>query len=152
MRSRPSTCLSSQRFDGFIVPYQRNEHFTGRHELLNMIFAKLSETAPRAHNHRLALYGLGGVGKTQLALEYAYTHQAHYDGIYWISAVNQTTLLSGLREIGKRTGCLSNVQSTEKGVISWLNQQDRWLLILDNLDDATVVDVFFPIRHPNGIR
>jgi tetratricopeptide (TPR) repeat protein len=147
MHRSPGHC--PQRSVHFIVPYQRNEHFTGRKELLDTFFGKLNEIIPRSHNHRLALYGLGGVGKTQLALQYAYTYKANYDAIYWISAVNQASLLSGLREVGKRTGCLLNVDSAEKGVVSWLNQQDRWLLILDNLDDATVVDGFLPDTSPN---
>ena len=115
--------------DRFIVPYQRNEHFTGREQLLTDIYEKLCQSLPNHHNHRVALHGLGGVGKTQLALEFAYTRQAHYDGIYWISAVNQITILSGFRDIAKRTNCLpdeSNLDSCEKAVIIWLNQQDHW--------------------------
>jgi tetratricopeptide (TPR) repeat protein len=115
------------------------------------IYKKLCQDLPNHHNHRLALHGLGGIGKTQLALEYAYTSQEHYDGIYWISAVNQITVLSGFREIAKRTNCLqdeSDLDSSEKAVISWLNAQNCWLLIFDNLNDATVVDGFLPNNSP----
>ena len=150
--------------DRFVVPYHRNEHFMGRHQLLTDIYRRLCQTVQNHHNHRLALHGLGGVGKTQLALEYAYTHQNYYDGIYWISAANQISILSGFREIAKRTNCLGyefNLESCEKDVISWLNRQDRWLLIFDNLDDATVVDgllpnvsprqhILFTTRNPNS--
>lgn len=73
-------CFGDVTRDLFIVPYLRNEHFMGRQPLLTDIYQRLSLSLPRHHNHRVALYGLGGVGKTQLALEYAYTRQVHYDG------------------------------------------------------------------------
>src|SRR5271155_3033227 len=94
--------------DKFIVPYQKNEHFTGRRNLLARLCEKLCETAPRQYNHRVALYGLGGVGKTQLALEYVYSHKSEYERIYWISAVSEATLFSGFQEIAKRTHCVPN--------------------------------------------
>src|SRR5271170_2961194 len=82
----------------FIVPYERNPHFKGRGELLTKLHKKLCEIVPDQHNHRVALYGLGGVGKTQLALEYVYRHwqSKTYDRVYWISAVSQATLFTGL--------------------------------------------------------
>jgi hypothetical protein len=135
----------------------------GRQPLLTDIYQRLSLSLPRHHNHRVALYGLGGVGKTQLALEYAYTRQVHYDGgIYWISAVNQITIHTGLREIAKI--CLredSNLDSCEQAVISWLNKQKNWLIIFDNLNDATIINgllpnvspgrhILFTTRNPNS--
>src|SRR5271170_4839289 len=68
--------------DKFIVPYQKNEHFTGRRNVLARLCEKLCETVPRQYNHRVALYGLGGVGKTQLALEYVYSHKSVHDRVY----------------------------------------------------------------------
>jgi hypothetical protein len=62
--------------DKFIVPYQRNPQFTGRKAVLVELKEKLYSQAPRRYNHRIALYGMGGVGKTQCALEYVYTNQA----------------------------------------------------------------------------
>jgi tetratricopeptide (TPR) repeat protein len=157
-------CSGNVTRDRFIVPYPRNEHFMGRQRLLMDVYQRLSRSLPNHHNHRLALYGLGGVGKTQLALEYAYTRQGHYDGIYWISAVNQITVHSGFQEIAQRSNCLPrefNLDSCEQAVISWLNQQERWLIIFDNLNDATVIDgllpnvspgrhILFTTRNPNS--
>lgn len=60
-------------------------HFTGRQDLLAKLRTRLSDTAPKQWNHRIALYGLGGVGKTQLALEYAHNEKAKYERVYWIS-------------------------------------------------------------------
>ena len=90
-----------------MVPYQRNVHFTGREKLLATVHNELSKELPQRWNHRLALYGLGGVGKTQLALEYAYSHKENYHGVYWLSAVSQATLFSGFTEIAVQTSCIA---------------------------------------------
>ena len=139
----------------FIVPYQRNPHFKGRSDLLTKLHSKLCETLPDQYNHRVALFGLGGVGKTQLALEYVYQHweSQMYERVYWVSAVNQATLFSGLQEIGLRTHCVPDNTDLKPldiaaKVLRWLNAQEKWLLILDNLDDVTVVDGYLPDTAP----
>ena len=94
--------------DKFKVPYQRNPNFTGRKNLLTTLRAKLCDIAPGSWNHRVALYGLGGVGKTQLALEYVFSHKSDYDRIYWISAVSEATLFSGFKDIADRARMSGN--------------------------------------------
>jgi len=66
----------------FMVPYERNPFFTGRDEFLNQLFNQLRDPTPRYHG-RLALYGLGGIGKTQVALEFVHRFQSSYSRIYW---------------------------------------------------------------------
>ena len=139
--------------DKFIVPYERNAHFAGREKLLALLRSKLSETVPKEWNHRVALFGLGGIGKTQLALEYVYSSRSSYERIYWISAVNEATLLSGFQEIAGKSRCVPNYvalqpQETAKKVIDWLGTQDKWLLVIDNLDEITVADGYLPVRSP----
>jgi tetratricopeptide (TPR) repeat protein len=139
----------------FIVPYHRNPYFKGRSEFLTKLHNKLCETVPDNYNHRVALYGLGGVGKTQLALEYVHTHwqRKTYERVYWVSAVNQATLWAGLQEIGVQTNCIAvgtnlNPSQIAATVLRWLNEQDKWLLVIDNLDDVTVVDGYLPDAAP----
>ena len=92
-----------------MVSCQRNPQFTGRDELLTQLSSTLRETKQKRFNHRIAIYGIGGVGKTQVAIEYVYRYETQYDGIYWISASDQAELLSGFQEIGLMTGCVSAV-------------------------------------------
>jgi hypothetical protein len=134
-----------------MVSYERNVHFTGRETLLKEIETSLFEDLPNRWNYRVALYGLGGVGKTQLALEYVYSRRGKYDSIFWISAASHATLLSGMQEIAKDTNCISpdaalNLKPSEiaERVLTWLNNNSGWLLVFDNLDDVTVLDGYLP--------
>jgi Cdc6-like AAA superfamily ATPase len=86
-----------------MMPYDSNPHFLGRDDLLKSLRDKLKETKPKQYNHRVAIYGMGGVGKTQVAIEYVYRHENDYDNVYWISASDQAALLSGFQEVGTRT-------------------------------------------------
>lgn len=99
--------------------------------------------------HRVALYGIGGVGKTQLAVEYVRRHQTTYTAIFWILATDRTTLLKGFQDIGLSVGCFNTTTGLEpttaaKLVLSWLRKQKDWLLVFDNLDDITAIHGFLP--------
>src|SRR5579862_8168174 len=127
-----------------MVPYQQNKRFIGRSKVLsdirNLLF---DDSNSKQYNHRIALYGLGGIGKTQTALEYVYNSQAEYDRIYWVSAVDPASLLSGYQEIAYRIGITKTVDSKPfdfiRELMQWFRRTDRWLLIIDNLDDLDVL-------------
>ena len=103
-------------------------------------------------NHRVALYGMGGVGKTQCAIEYVYASVSDYERIYWITAVDQTSLLSGYQEIAKAAALPNFQQATPSEiaeiVISWLKREQSWLLVFDNLDDIEVINGLLPDNAP----
>jgi len=134
--------------NNFLVPYQANPRFIGRTPFLQTLKEKLFDIAPRHDNHRIALYGLGGIGKTQCALGYVYANRDVYDRIYWIPAVDRTSLLSGYQTIAKaaRLRFLQNTSSDEiaNEVLLWLRQQSNWLLVMDNLDDIDVARNLLP--------
>jgi hypothetical protein len=138
----------------FMVSYQRNAHFTGREELLSELRHRLVETKQKQFNHRIAIYGLGGVGKTQIAIEYVYRYQSEYNAIFWITAADQAALLSGYEDIAKTTGCVPTINTTPdvvaKGVMSWLRTQETWLLVMDNLDDVSIVEGYLPEMVKGG--
>ena len=82
------------------VPFLRNPSFTGRDELLDELHKKLTDG-------RLALTavrGMGGVGKTQLALEYAYAHAGDFDLVWWLRAEEPTTLLEDYAALAEPLG------------------------------------------------
>jgi hypothetical protein len=72
------------------IPHGRNPNFTGRVELLDALERALASTQAAALTQ--AIHGLGGVGKTQLAVEYAYRHAVEYELVWWVRAEEPATL------------------------------------------------------------
>jgi tetratricopeptide (TPR) repeat protein len=132
----------------FIVPYERNPHFVGREKLLPALKQKFMDEIPGKHNHRIALHGIGGGGKTQCALEYAYSNKDFYERVYWISAVDQTSLFSGFQNIAKKAKMLVPKAGTPteiaEAVLSALKRKSKWLIVYDNLDDFKIVSRLLP--------
>jgi hypothetical protein len=128
-----------------MVPYERNRFFVGRDLFIKELrdtFQINSRPALR-HFGRIALFGLGGIGKTQIALEFVYRSQTSYHRIYWISAVTQESLLDGYEKIGKRANIPiasdSKPVAAAEQVLLWLKKTPDWLLVVDNLDDINVL-------------
>ena len=137
----------------FSVSYERNPYFSGRDDFLDRLFHELNDEQPRRHNHRIALYGLGGVGKTQTALEYAYRHQEDYAYVFWVSGVNRAELFSGFHGIAKIVRCalsFTRLEDIAKKVLHWLQVNENWLLIIDSLDDAKVISGYLPQSNGSG--
>jgi NB-ARC domain len=90
----------------------------------------------------LILGGMGGIGKTQLAINYAKRHCTSYSSIFWLNATSQSTLNSSLRDVANRilppeTFSKLDDDQLRIQVSNWLSELDNthWLLILDNYDD-----------------
>jgi hypothetical protein len=127
----------------------RNPTFTGRDALLTKLRGQLAGAAPVAVVAH-ALYGLGGVGKTQLALEYAHRYAADYDLIWWIPAENSVTIADTLAQLGPKLGLDAAVVERERlvaAVLDDLRGRDRWLLVFDNAEQP---DDVAPFQPPGG--
>lgn len=74
------------------VPYLRNPFFTGREDTLRHLHQALKAENAVALSHPQGISGLGGIGKTQTAFEYAYRYGAEYHAVLWVRA--DTTLRS----------------------------------------------------------
>jgi len=128
-----------------MVPDLRNEFFIGRDAFLKTLRRKFQGTysPDTRYQGRIALFGMGGIGKTQIALEFIYRSRASasYSRIYWISAVTQESLLDGYEKIAKLAKIPmprdSKPIDAAEQVLSWLKITPSWLLVLDNLDDIT---------------
>lgn len=128
---------------------QRNTTFTGRGVILDQLREQLqggmSVVLPQAQ----ALFGLGGVGKTQVALEYVHRFMADYDLVWWVSAEDIDNVISSLAALGSRIGALGGedmamasqeaIQLLARGVPT-----NRWILVFDNADDPAELRRFFP--------
>lgn len=129
----------------------RNVAFTGRGPLLEELrdrFATGSRQVPQV------LYGLGGVGKTQIAQEYAYRFKAAYDVVWWLPAAQPHLIRPALADLAPQLGIEGgeDTASTAEAVLRALREgrpYKRWLLILDNAGRPEVLEEFLP-GGPSG--
>lgn len=130
------------------VPHLRNPNFTGREAELAELRRSLLAGETAALVQTQAITGLGGVGKTQLAVEYAYRNGANYDIVWWVRSEVSTTLASDYASLAAKLD-LPEKNATEQRVIveavkEWLRQNQGWLLIFDNAVDAPSVSEYIP--------
>ncbi|KAF2175866.1 hypothetical protein K469DRAFT_52280 [Zopfia rhizophila CBS 207.26] len=121
------------------VPFRRDPHFVDRH-ILSDIHCKSQQSASR-----VALVGLGGVGKSQLAVEYSYRVQENSPAtwVFWVHASSRARFEEGYRKIAERAklpGWDQPDVDILKLVHSWLCDEanGRWVMIVDNADDLGV--------------
>ncbi len=102
-----------------------------------------------------AISGLGGIGKTQTAIEYAYRYCEEYRAIFWIQANSRETLIADITKIATLLHLPEqNARETEliiQAVKHWLAVNTSWLLIFDNADDLLVVDDVLPTKNSGHI-
>ncbi|MEW6660104.1 MAG: FxSxx-COOH system tetratricopeptide repeat protein [Thermodesulfobacteriota bacterium] len=160
-RAKPSSALKfpdaarpreAPRFPGSLppiwnVPHQRNPNFTGREQLLKDLRASLTAGQATALT-QAALHGLGGIGKTQLALEYAHRHAPDYDLVWWLRAETPATLAGDYADLaGPLDLPEKGAQEQEAAVAAvrhYLEQHGRWLLIFDNAADPKDLENYLP--------
>ncbi|MEU3738889.1 MULTISPECIES: FxSxx-COOH system tetratricopeptide repeat protein [unclassified Streptomyces] len=136
---------SQPRVWGNLPP--RNPNFTGRMELLDLLGERLREGTTTVLPE--AIHGMGGVGKTQLAIEYAYRHQSEYDIVWWIPSERPGQIGQALVELAGRLGLETSTEANIAGpaVREALREGrpfSRWLLIFDNADNPEQVRHYFP--------
>lgn len=137
------------------IPYPRNPFFTGQKDILTTLHTRLCEAHTEARIRSYALQGLGGIGKTQIALEYVYQHALEYSAVFWLEAENAETISSGLLRIAEvlqlpeRTD--KDQQHVVKAVEHWLATHHQWLLIWDNVSDMKLLERFLLIARTGTI-
>ncbi|MFE5871525.1 FxSxx-COOH system tetratricopeptide repeat protein [Streptomyces roseifaciens] len=134
---------------------QKNPNFTGRESLLLEIEEQLRGDGTTAVLPQ-ALHGMGGVGKSQLAIEYIYRHSHEYNVVWWIPAEQESLILGALSQLARRLGLEVGPQAntTVPAVREALRSgkpYDNWLLVFDNAEDIDVVRRYFPTDGPGKI-
>jgi len=126
----------------------RNPFFTARDTYLASVRESLIQRSAAGISQPLAITGIGGVGKTQTVIEYAYRYRQHYSAGIWIGADSQDSLLSGFVSVANLLD-FPDMQEKEAVLIAgavcrWLQVHTDWLLIFDNVDDLNVVRQYLP--------
>lgn len=133
----------------------RNHNFVGREGFLEEIRQAL-QSDTRATLLPRSLYGLGGVGKSQIAIEYAYAHQDQYDLIWWIPSDDERSIRRSLVSLAKRLRLRlsDDVDDTILTLFDSLrigDPYDRWLLIYDNAGEPAAVRAYLPAENGHVI-
>jgi Cdc6-like AAA superfamily ATPase len=138
----PSSCTEtiSEQSIYFHVPGYQVQNFVGRETQLRAILSHFSAESDR-QPRILILYGLGGLGKTQIALEYCRRSREAYRGVFWINASSETKATQSFEGIMANL-CLgspsdpddadANISRVKSVLESW---DERWLLVIDNFDE-----------------
>jgi len=120
---------------------QRNKNFTGRSDILALLRDGLTSSSSVRVVLPHALHGMGGVGKTQVAIEYAYLYSSDYDLVWWIPADQPPLVRASLAALAVRLGLppatASGIEGAAAAVLDALRQGtpfSRWLLVFDNAD------------------
>jgi len=154
-----------------LASFPEATQFVAREKELSEMHALLQG---RSRRSCVVLHGLGGIGKTQLAITYARRHKEKYTAIFWLNANDEDSLKLSFRDVAQQvlrhhpsTSVLSSVDQDKdldqavSVVMAWLDfpQNTRWLMIYDNFDnpktpsntDPSAVDIRqFLLRSDHG--
>jgi tetratricopeptide (TPR) repeat protein len=150
LRPMPAKERRQDFFPLWNVPHRRNPFFTGRDQVLEDLHKSLAEGSPAALTQVAAISGLGGIGKSQTAVEYAYRHRDDYNAVFWVRAESESSTTSGFLEIaGMLNLAARDAQESVQAVMRWLASNAGWLLIFDNADEPEKLKPWLP-TDPKG--
>ena len=137
------------------IPYRRNPFFTGREDVLKQLHEYFTQATTAALTQPPAITGLGGIGKTQVAVEYAYRYKEAYHEVFWVNATARETLIEGFVTIARLLALPAKDEQDQTMIVAavqhWLANQSGWLLILDNADNSQLVTAFVPTGNTGHI-
>jgi tetratricopeptide (TPR) repeat protein len=133
------------------LPYEKNYDFIGRFAETNTIHIIFQENKC-TNIVTVTLSGMGGIGKTQIALEYAYRYRKYYTGgIYWLQSDSLELFLLSIKELADELIPDQSQNINELDILArilkkHLENQSKWLLIIDNADDLSICREYLPSK------
>jgi tetratricopeptide (TPR) repeat protein len=130
----------------FLVSMAANPFFTGRETLLTDIHRTLGKW------RKAAIYGLGGLGKTETARAYVERHRADYRQVFWVRASTLEEVFLGYSDMARALALPEADQPNQPAIAAavkgWLESPDhhRWLLVIDNADDLKTLQPHLPLQ------
>jgi len=130
------------------VPYHRNPFFTGRDSILERLHVALHTEKAADLTQTQAISGLGGIGKTQVAIEYAYRYRSCYKAVLWARAETRDVFIADFMTIAELLRLPEKDEQdprhTLAAVKNWLHTSTDWLLILDNVENFSTIEDGIP--------
>jgi tetratricopeptide (TPR) repeat protein len=122
----------------------RNPFFSGRLEYLEELRRALNAAGTAALPH--AIRGLGGVGKTETAIEYAYRHRGEYRAAFFLTADSAEAVVSGFAGLTDLVAIPpeQDLRRLAQRVREWFRASGGWLLILDNVERTKDIEEWIP--------
>ena len=134
---------------------EHNPYFTGREQVLHDLHTYLTTRTAVTLMQTQAINGLGGVGKTQVALEYAYRFRKHYQHILWAQAETRETFTSSYLAFAEQLRLREREEQEHQKVVAavkrWFREHKGWLLILDNIEDLGLLREFLPVPRQGAV-
>jgi serine/threonine protein kinase len=128
------------------VPHRRNPFFTGRTQVLTLLHETFCSKKMAIKTQ--AVSGLGGIGKTQIAIEYVYRYHSEYQVILWVRGDTREKMLSDIADIAITLNLKEPHEQEQRRAIeavrTWLRKNTRWLLIIDNIEDLRLIQTLLP--------
>lgn len=147
--------LTPQRPQVWNVPSFEADRFVGREKEIAELRKVLLSSPVNTAGSTVLLAGIGGVGKTQLALHYAHRYASEYSVVWWINAHDESSLVDGLAQLALKVGAgnrtAGDSRELARSAKRWLEQAVRWLLVLDDAQRSEGSDAYIPRDHRGHI-
>ena len=113
------------------------------------MLSSLKQILGETSNHRVAIYGPGGVGKTEVAREFCHRYKQDYKFVFWVNAVDRPQLLLDFCKIADTVGWSEKHEPVTKNVMTgflfgWFRKNRNWLLVIDNVSKLSAVQDVLP--------
>ena len=135
------------------IPAAQNPYFTGRKDILMQLHDHLAPGSQVALTQ--AISGLGGIGKTQVALHYVYRFQKAYSHVLWVTADSFASLSAEFVRLARDLDLPEKDEKDQGKIVQavqrWLREYLDWLPVLDNVEDLRLVDSFIPTGHLGSV-
>ncbi len=135
------------------LPFRLNQHFGQRDAEMQALEAALAHTGGiAAITQPQVVHGLGGVGKTQLAIQYAWRHHQDFTALLWLPADSPASLITGLSRLCETLDLPQNTLREDapraQATLDWLARNQGWLLIADNADTPQAQAALMQMLRP----
>lgn len=152
LRRESTSHLSQQGVQRTFQVPARNNLFHGREETLWCMYDYLRPEAVETDSRlrSCVLYGLRGIGKTQIAIEYIYRYKRRYAYVFWVQASNEPQLAKSYGSIAPFIGQgsvkgIPDIRQNIQRALHWLSSTDAtWLLVFDDVDEVGSIMSYIP--------